>query len=308
MSAPAATGLASSLHRSGVIKPAVVVLLPVAAALGVMGLLAVAVTSSLVGSQLTPGPPSPAAVADIPAAMLALYRAATAAVCPQMPWQIVAAIGTVESGNGTSNLPGVHSGANSAGAEGPMQFEPATFAAYDYPVPPGGASPPSPYDPIDAVYAAVRMLCANGAGSGDPRAAVFAYNHSAAYVDQVSSIALSYGMAADGSPRQRLANWRPQPRSRGHHPRRPQRGHRLRPQPARRPLPMGRHHPRRQLSTAPGWSTSPTGPPASTLPAPPTTRSPTASPSRPTPWPPPTCCSSTTAPPSATSPSTSAAG
>jgi hypothetical protein len=37
-------------------------------------------------------------------------------------------IGTVESDNGQSNLPGVHSGANSAGAEGPMQFEPSTFA------------------------------------------------------------------------------------------------------------------------------------------------------------------------------------
>ena len=100
-----------------------------------------------------------------------------------MPWQILAGIGTVESANDTSNLPGVHSGANFAGAEGPMQFEPATFAAYDTPVPPGGANPPSPYDPVDAVYAAARMLCANGAGSGDPRDAVFAYNHSAAYVD-----------------------------------------------------------------------------------------------------------------------------
>jgi len=47
-----------------------------------------------------------------------------------------------------------------------MQFEPATFAAYDEPVPPGGAKPPSPYDPIDAVYAAARDLCANGAADG----------------------------------------------------------------------------------------------------------------------------------------------
>ena len=67
---------------------------------------------------------------------------------------ILAAIGTMESDNGQSNLPGVHSGANAAGAEGIMQFEPATFVAYDEPVPPGGADPPSPYDPTDAVYAA----------------------------------------------------------------------------------------------------------------------------------------------------------
>ena len=42
-----------------------------------------------------------------------------------------------------------------------MQFEPATFAEYDEPVPPGGAIPPSPFDPTDAVYAAVRLRYAN---------------------------------------------------------------------------------------------------------------------------------------------------
>ncbi len=93
---------------------------------------------------------------------------------------MLAAIGTVESDNGQSTLPGVHSGANSAGAEGPMQFEPATFAEYDEPEPPGGADPPSPYDPTDAVYAAARLLCANGAAGGvDLAGAVYAYNHSA---------------------------------------------------------------------------------------------------------------------------------
>ena len=67
-----------------------------------------------------------------------------------------------------------------------MQFEPATFAAYDEPVPPGGANPPSPYDPTDAVYAAARDLCANGAANGaNLDAAVFDYNHSDAYVTQV---------------------------------------------------------------------------------------------------------------------------
>src|SRR6202035_5852840 len=104
---------------------------------------------------------------------------------------IVAAVGTVESANGTSNLPGVHSGANSAGAEGPMQFEPTTFAAFDTPVPPGGLTPPSPYDPTDAVYAAARMLCVDGAATGNPQTAIYAYNHSAAYVNQVWTIAVS---------------------------------------------------------------------------------------------------------------------
>ncbi len=125
------------------------------------------------------------ATGAIPASMLALYEEA-AATCPGLPWTVLAAIGTVESDNGRSSLPGVHSGSNGAGAEGPMQFEPATFAAYDQPVPPGGATPPSPYDPTDAVYAAARMLCANGAAGGaDLPGAVFAYNHDPAYVTQV---------------------------------------------------------------------------------------------------------------------------
>jgi len=101
--------------------------------------------------------------------------------------------GASEAG-GTSSLPGVHSGANGAGAEGPMQFEPATFASYDQPVPPGGADPPSPYDAPDAVYAAARLLCADGAAGGaDISRAVFAYNHSASYVTQVLALAQSYG-------------------------------------------------------------------------------------------------------------------
>ena len=40
---------------------------------------------------------------------------------------MLAAIGRVESDSGQSTAPGVASGANHAGAEGPMQFEPATF-------------------------------------------------------------------------------------------------------------------------------------------------------------------------------------
>ena len=74
--------------------------------------------------------------------MLTLYREASAS-CPDLPWTILAAIGTVESDNGPSSLPGVHSGANAAGAEGMMQFEPNTFAAYDQPVP-GRSKPAEP--------------------------------------------------------------------------------------------------------------------------------------------------------------------
>ena len=173
--------------------------------------LAVGLASSLVGiavvasavSLLGVGDDTPAATsaatARISPTMLVLYQEA-AATCPGLPWTILAAIGSIESDNGQSNLPGVHDGANAAGAEGPMQFEPATFEAYDEPVPPGGATPASPYDPTDAVYAATRLLCADGASGGaDLAAAVYAYNHSASYVAQVLALSQSFAGSSSGS-------------------------------------------------------------------------------------------------------------
>jgi cell wall-associated NlpC family hydrolase len=139
--------------------------------------------------------------------MLSLYEQA-APTCPGLAWTVLAAIGTVESDNGRSGLPGVHSGRNFAGAEGPMQFEPATFAHFDRPVPAGGVRPSSPYDPVDAVYAAARMLCADGARDGAAvPTAVFAYDHSESYVQQVLAIAASYGgtTITDGSGAARVA-------------------------------------------------------------------------------------------------------
>jgi cell wall-associated NlpC family hydrolase len=165
-------------------------------------LLAFAVVASAVSVLGAGGPstllPSSAGsgvsrTSTVPLVMLALYQEA-AATCSGLPWTVVAAIGTIESDSGRSTLPGVHSGANPAGAEGPMQFEPATFAAYDEPVPSGGAVPPTPYDPTDAVYAAARLLCANGAAGGaDIPGAIYAYNHSAAYVSQVLTQAQALG-------------------------------------------------------------------------------------------------------------------
>ncbi len=128
---------------------------------------------------------------DLPPGWQALEESA-AATCPGMPWSVLAAIGALESDSGQSTAQGVSSGANAAGAEGPMQFEPSTFAAYAT-VGPGGASPASPYDPIDAVYSAATMLCANGAGSTSGlRSAVFAYNHDSAYVNRVLTLSLAF--------------------------------------------------------------------------------------------------------------------
>ena len=64
--------------------------------------------------------PSRAAVADIPAGYLRLYRSAGARY--RVPWSVLAAIGKVESDHGRVRLPGVRSGSNWAGACGPMQI------------------------------------------------------------------------------------------------------------------------------------------------------------------------------------------
>lgn len=172
-----------------------VLAVPVLVAAAVLAMLGGAISAASTGMTVPAGP-SPGALSGIPTTMLLLYEDA-APTCPGLPWEVLAGIGTVESDNGTSDLPGVHSGSNFAGAEGPMQFLPATFAAYDLPVPPGGANPPSPYDPTDAVYAAARDLCANGARDGtDLSGAVFAYNHSNAYVADVLGLAARYAAEA----------------------------------------------------------------------------------------------------------------
>jgi cell wall-associated NlpC family hydrolase len=140
------------------------------------------------------GAPTAAARAGIPPAWLIWYMDA-AQTCPGLPWSVLAGIGTVESDNGQSGLPGVHSGANFAGAKGPMQFEPATFAAYAT----GPDKPLSPYDPADAIYTAAAMLCASGARGGSAAGieqAIFAYNHAQWYVTEVMSWAAKY--AAQG--------------------------------------------------------------------------------------------------------------
>jgi hypothetical protein len=151
------------------------------------------------GLGIGAGPNSPVAQTNgpasaIPATMRWLYVAA-ARTCPGLPWGVLAAIGTLESDNGLSSAPGVWRGSNSAGAQGPMQFEPGTFKEYAT-VGPGGEIPPSPYSPPDAVFSAAKMLCANGASSpnGLP-GAIFSYNHADWYVREVLVLAEHYETA-----------------------------------------------------------------------------------------------------------------
>ncbi|MEN8652381.1 bifunctional lytic transglycosylase/C40 family peptidase [Streptomyces sp. 21So2-11] len=163
-----------------------VLALPLLAALVIAALL-----SSLLPGGGASAAPSTHALADIPAPMLALYRRA-APECPGLSWTVLAAIGKVETDHGRHPTM-----VSSAGAVGPMQFMPTTFPLYAYPVPPGGKNPPTPWDPVDAVFAAARLLCANGAKNGkNLRRAIWHYNHDDVYVNHVLKIADEYEAAA----------------------------------------------------------------------------------------------------------------
>src|ERR1700676_1782782 len=111
-------------------------------------------------------PPGAASASGIPARYLTWYRAA-ARTCPGLTWEVLAGIGTMESDNGRSTARGVRGGKNRKGAEGPMQFEPATFAEYAVRADRGRKL--TPYDPKDAIFTAARMLCADGAAGGAAR-------------------------------------------------------------------------------------------------------------------------------------------
>lgn len=132
--------------------------------------------------------PSSRALADIPPDYLALYQEAATEL--GMPWELLAAVGKVESDHGR-NPDCRHP--NAAGAEGPMQFLPATFAEYSFA---SGSPAPNVYDPRDAIYAAAALLVDNNVRD-KPRAALYAYNHSSPYLDEVLRWAAIYKGAAD---------------------------------------------------------------------------------------------------------------
>jgi murein DD-endopeptidase MepM/ murein hydrolase activator NlpD len=108
-----------------------------------------------------------------------------------MPWQILAGVGRVETNHGVSNAPGVKDGENFAGAKGPMQFMQATWNKYGLDANHDGTA--DIYDQTDAIYSAASYLCANGAGANDGiDNALFHYNHSDAYVQLVRDTAANY--------------------------------------------------------------------------------------------------------------------
>ncbi|MBV9446124.1 MAG: lytic transglycosylase domain-containing protein, partial [Streptosporangiaceae bacterium] len=127
---------------------------------------------------------------QVPSNWLTLYKDSAALYCKGLSWTVLAAIGEIESGNGANEGP------SSAGAEGPMQFLPSTWAEWGIDGF-GRTGSPNIMDPMDAVPSAARMLCADGAASGTSglRQAIFDYNHATWYVDEVLQLATEYAQS-----------------------------------------------------------------------------------------------------------------
>jgi murein DD-endopeptidase MepM/ murein hydrolase activator NlpD len=158
-----------------------------AAALGLLValvLFAALFSISLAGAGASGAPAcaaSAAAAGAIPPDYLRLYQGAGQLY--GLDWVMLAAIGSIESGHG------VNVGPSSAGALGPMQFMPATWASYG--IDGDGDGRKDALNPADAIPSAARLLRANGAPADWPRA-IFAYNHAGWYVQDVLAQAERY--------------------------------------------------------------------------------------------------------------------
>jgi membrane-bound lytic murein transglycosylase B len=119
-------------------------------------------TPPLPARAIKVGPARPAAE------LLGHYREAQRRF--RVPWNVLAAVNFVESKFGKLRS------ASAAGAQGPMQFMPATWRAYGL----GG----NVHETRDAILGAANYLRASGA-PGNLRTALYHYNPSRAYVDAV---------------------------------------------------------------------------------------------------------------------------
>lgn len=174
-----------------------------------------------------PAPPKPEAVQlppgplGIPGAAYAAYQLAADRMALEAPacgieWNLVAAVGRIESGHADGGnvdatgrtltpiegplldgtLPGnavIPAGTGFARALGPMQFLPTTWALFGGDANGDGAADVN--NLRDAAYGAARYLCSSASGlAAEPaqRIAVFAYNASVPYVDNVVAWSKAY--------------------------------------------------------------------------------------------------------------------
>ena len=181
----------------------------------------------VIGTSSAARPSGP--VSGIPDRVLRAYRAVDG-WCMGLRWQLLAGIGTIESGHGTSGgatadpesgevvphifgipldgSPGIEQlpignwlgwfglGGPWQQAVGPMQFLPATFDAWAVDQDADGVA--NPHDIDDAVATAANYLCGGRDGAvTDERAALRRYNNDDSYVTQVLAYADQVGVGTE---------------------------------------------------------------------------------------------------------------
>jgi len=193
-------GLVVTLIGAGVLLLVAGLLMPVMM-FASSGLLAESGTSCTSGGHRSGTAVQPvasqAARNSVPANYLALFQSIGAQY--KVPWVILAGIAKVESDDGQTTLPGVHSGANAFGAAGPMQIgiggaagdqwggapvHPASEQVNGVAADANGDGTASVYDPADAIAGAAKYLLEHGVLDNVDQA-IFAYNHLDSYVQAV---------------------------------------------------------------------------------------------------------------------------
>lgn len=152
------------------------------------------------------GPANMAIEPSIPEEFIPIYQAAEKEY--GVPWELLAAHHRVET-----KFSKMDPMVSPAGAEGPLQFMPCTFVGWSHPtcnglgkgnipnedkvdpavikkyggygVDANGDGKADPYDIEDAVFSAASYLESHGAANGELKKAIYAYNHSEQYVDDV---------------------------------------------------------------------------------------------------------------------------
>ncbi|MGF2615955.1 lytic transglycosylase domain-containing protein [Rossellomorea vietnamensis] len=150
---------------------------------------------------------------EIPSEYIPIYKDASQKY--GVPWNLLAAHHRVET-----RFSQMETMVSPVGAEGHLQFMPCTFVGWSHPTCEGlgqgdipdedltdpgiiakyggygvdanGDGKADPWDIEDAVYSAANYLASNGAADGDIERAVFAYNHSEQYVEDVLYYAERY--------------------------------------------------------------------------------------------------------------------
>src|SRR5499427_5353478 len=156
------------------------------------------------GGKSAQPPPSQKAQNSIPADYLRIFKETGSKY--GIPWVILAGIAKVESNDGRTTLPGVHSGSNAFGAAGPMQIGIGGASTNTWGGKPvhsasdhvngvatdaNGDGTASVYDPADAIAGAAKYLLEHGVLT-NVQGAIFAYNHLTSYVQQVLGWANQY--------------------------------------------------------------------------------------------------------------------